>query len=378
MQFRRSAPTILIGAVVVAVAVLTALSMATFRTMIDSTEQAQFDLMRSIWAFNLKGAETRALSRAELVSDLPSVRKLFIAKDRAGLLAETQELFKVQKEKHGIDQAQFHVLPAVSFLRLHAPDKFGDDLTAFRPMVVAIGQDHQVKKGVAIARSGPAVFGVVPINDEQGNYQGSFEMGIDFGSVLDGLKAAYGIEMALFIEEAPLKQFAPGAPNDIYVDENRFGKYLKYHATNWGLLRQLVTSADLGADPEGAQFSRDAQGVPYGVLLVPLRNGAGNQLGVVALAKDFSVTRGAAGRTTVMLIAAALFAIVLLAGVVLVVIRGALLRPLGVIAARYGALASGDTQSSISGEETSCVELQTLAAHHEALRERIQSKGVES
>jgi hypothetical protein len=60
------------------------------------------------------------------------------------------------------------------------------------------------------------------------------------------------------------------------------------------------------------------------------------------------------------------------------VIRGALLRPLGVIAARYGALASGDTQSSISGEEASCVELQTLAAHHEALRERIQSKGVES
>jgi methyl-accepting chemotaxis protein len=378
MKFRRSAPAALIVMGTVLIAGLTFLSSRLFDGMIAATEQSQFDMMRSIWAFNLKGAESKALSRAELLTDLPSVRKLFIAKDRPALLAETLPMFKVQQEKHGIDQAQFHVLPAVSFLRLHSPEKFGDDLTKFRPMVLAVGQDHQVKKGVAIARSGPAIFGLVPINDDAGNYVGSFEMGIDFGSVLDGLKAAYGIELALFIEEGPLEEFAPGVPKEVFVDENRMGKYLKFHSTNWGLLKQLVSSADLTADAEGIEYSRDAQGLSYGVQLIPVRNSGGVTLGVVALARDFSATRAAAGRSQVMQIATALFAAILLAGLVLIVIRGFLLRPLGVISERFAALASGDSQARVTEQETLCEELQGLGAHHETLRSQAeQRRGVE-
>lgn len=370
MKFRRSAPTVLIATAVLVIASLTYISAGRYGALIETTERNQFDLMHAIWTFNLKGAETRALARAEMVADLPSVRKLFIAQDRPALLAETQEMFKVQKEKHGVDQAQFHLPPAQSFLRLHSPDKFGDDLTKFRPMVVAISQDHQVKRGVSIARGGPAIFGIVPINDDAGKYFGSFEMAIDFGSVLDGLKAAYGLELALFIDETPLREFAPGVNQEIYADENRLGKYLKFHSTNWALLKQLVTSGDLSVDGEGNQYSRAAQGVPYGVLLIPVRNPAGTTLGVIALARDFTDSRGAVGRAWVTQIAWAALGLVLFAGVVLIVIRGFLVRPLGVIAERFGSLARGDTGARVSEEEATCDELTALAEHHETLRKQ--------
>jgi methyl-accepting chemotaxis protein len=372
MKFRRNAPPVLIAAIIAVITMLTVLSASLFDKTIDATEQSQFALMRSIWTFNLKGAEARALARAEMIADLPSVRKLFAAKDRAALLAETQAMFKVQREKHGVDQAQFHLPPAQSFLRLHSPDKFGDDLTKFRPMVLAIGQDHQIKKGVAIARSGPAIFGIVPIHDDTQNYVGSFEMGIDFGSVLDGLKAAYGFELALFVEEGPLKEFAQGVDPAVYVDENRLGKYLKFHSTNWALLRELVSSGDLAANTDGIQYNRDAQGVPYGVLLLPVRNTGGTTLGVIALARDFSGTRATAGRSKITQGASALFGIVLLAGAVLIVIRGFLVRPLSALNERFAALAAGDTETRGSKDERWCEELQSLADNHEALRAQSQ------
>ena len=42
--------------------------------------------MRSIVAFNLRGAEDRALARASMIADLPKARALFAAQDRTGLL----------------------------------------------------------------------------------------------------------------------------------------------------------------------------------------------------------------------------------------------------------------------------------------------------
>ncbi len=74
--------------------------------------------MKSIIEFNLRGAESRALARAEMIADLPNIKKHFAAQDREGLLAETKEMCAIQKEKHSVDQAQFHVPPATSFLRL--------------------------------------------------------------------------------------------------------------------------------------------------------------------------------------------------------------------------------------------------------------------
>jgi methyl-accepting chemotaxis protein len=64
----------------------------------------------------------------------------------------------------------------------------------------------------------------------------------------------------------------------------------------------------------------------------------------------------------------ALFAIVLLAGVTLITIRGVLLRPLESITACFARLASGDRNCQIPEPELLCDELKGLARQYEALR----------
>ena len=367
MKFRREAPALLIGAVVVVVALLSVLSNRLFSGLTGTIEESQLELMKSILEFNLRGAENRALARAEMIADLPTIKKLFAAQDRPGLLAETQEMFKVQKEKHGVDQAQFHLANLTSFLRLHDPEKFGDDLSTFRPIVVTVNREQTSKKGFAIARNGPAIFGVTPVKDREGKHLGSFEIGSDFGSVLDGIKTAYGLESAVYISEVPLKDFAKGVSPDIFSDQNRVGKYIRFYSTNTALLQTLISDKDL-SNADGGKLTRESLGAIYGVIISPVRNGAGEVIGLVAVAKDFSGSRSAEGRSLVWQLFFALFSIVLLSGAILIILRGKLLRPLQEMSNRFTALADGDKSQPALDEADLCEELSTLAQQYERLR----------
>jgi methyl-accepting chemotaxis protein len=342
------------------------LSNRIFGSMADSMEQGQFDLMRSIVEFNLKGAEKRALARAEMIAGLPNARALLSAGDRPGLLAEYKDMFQTQKDKHGVDQAQFHVKPATSFLRLHDPEKFGDDLSQFRPIVVAVNNDHVARTGVAIARSGPAVFAVAPVFDLQNQHIGSFEFGIAFEGILDSLKDAYSLEMAVLFSEEPLHKFALGLSPAIFSDQKRVGSSIRYHATNSELMKELVTEQDLNGHE--TQYVREVLGVFYGVILMPIRNGAGDVIGTVVAARDFNALRSASNRSIVWQALMALFSIVGLAGVILVVLRGVLLRPLEEITEHFAALENSAQPGELEEQELLCDELQGLALQYERLR----------
>ena len=274
------------------------------------------------------------MARAEMVANLPTVRDLFAKRDRERLLAECGPMFEIQKTKYGVDQMQFHLPTAVSFLRLHAPTQHGDDLSKFRPMVVAVNADRVARKGMVIARTGPAIFGVVPMADLAGGPAGSLDVGMDFNPILDGLKATYQLELALFIAEEPLRKFATGLPGEVLTEENRRGKFIKFHSTHWALMKDLATEADVMNVAEDG-FTRKLRGITYGALVLPLRDPAGEPLGLLAVAKDFSASRAASGRSLVWQSLLALFAIVTLAVAILVVIRGFLLRPMQMITERF-------------------------------------------
>ena len=126
-------------------------------------------------------------------------------------------------------------------------------------------------------------------------------------------------------------------------------------------MQSLATDADISAVNEPARYTRDSQGLPYGVVLVPLRDGAGDPIGVIAVASDFSGSRAAAGRILVWQIYLAIFAIVILIGAIVVVIRGFLLRPLDVINARLAALAADEPVEPLRPTKF-CAEIDTLAA----------------
>lgn len=113
MRFRRDAPVVIIGSLVLVIAALTWASNAMFAAQMAAVEAAQLKQMRAILDTSLRAAEERALARAELVANLPAVRAAFAAGDREKLLAECRDMFAIQRDKHGVNQAQFATLAGV-------------------------------------------------------------------------------------------------------------------------------------------------------------------------------------------------------------------------------------------------------------------------
>lgn len=371
MSFQRKALATLLGSLLIIFAAVAYLTSNLFVQSTEKAETSQYELMKRIVEFNIQGLETRALARAELVASLPNVRDMVAHKNRDGLAAEMKLMFEVQRDKFGVDQAQFHLAPAISLLRLNNLPKFGDDLSSYRPIVVAVNKDNVARKGLSISRSGPGVFGVAPVFDRAGKPVGSFEFGSNFNLVLDGIKRAYGLESALFMDEARLKAAAPDLGGDVYSEKNRMGRFIKYGSTNWELLRNLVTDSEL-SDPSIASnpYTAEFQGTAYGVVAVPLLNSAGDMLGMIITAKDFSPTRSTLGQSLIWLSMFALFGLVFMAGVIIVIVRGAIASPLAALNQRFQSMVNGEEALPIESNEGFYGEIGELAEHYESLRAR--------
>jgi methyl-accepting chemotaxis protein len=371
MKFGKSAPAALIVAVVIVIATLSFVSNRISHQMASSFEEAQFDLVSQIVQSRLSGAEDKAISAAEMVAAMPNVRKAFAAQDREELLAITKAAYAVQHEKYGISQAQFHLAPAVSFLRVHNPEKSGEDLSSYRQIVVEVNQVHAIRKGMEITTSGIGVFGTLPMTDEEGKNTGSFEMALEIGPLLDELKKVHGFELAFFADEKMLRETATSLKGEIFNEQNRVGKYVKFYATHADLLRPLVTDADINIS-DNSHYVRDSAGLPYGVLLQPVFNYAKKQIGVLAVAKNFSATRSADKQAIVWQTLLGIGSVVLLMGAVLIIVRGMLLQPLAQVNERFAALANahGDEVDALDAEmpEPACDEIRQLAASYTVLR----------
>jgi len=371
VKFRHIAPTVIIGTASIIIVAITAIAQILTARLVSTAHEGDYDLMRRAFTSTLKAMEDEAASDAEIVASIPSVRAALAKRDRAALQAETLGMFKNIEAKYAIDQAQFHIPPGISFLRLHDPGKFGDDLTSYRPMLAEAIHEKGLRKGVAITRGGPAIFGIVPILDDKGELIGSFEMGLEFGPVLDDIKTAYGLEGAVFFEEKVLREIATDIEPDIVTPKNRVGKYIRYHATHPEVMSTVVTDKDVEIT-QPKRFERMVSGVPYGVQLMPLYNYANKQIGVVAIAMSFQEDKTLARRAIIWQVLAGVFGVVIMAGAVLVTIRGFLLAPLAGINERMRALAAGDTSRPAEPLDDYCDELRMLATSYEQLRTRNQ------
>lgn len=367
MKFRISAPALLISASTVVVLVLTVIAQLTTSHLVQVAHAGDYELMNRAFTGTLKAMEDEASSGAEIFANIPSVRTAFIERNREKLLEECKDAYTIMEEKYAIDQAQFHTPPGVSFLRLGSPGKFGDDQSTYRPMLAEVHIEKSLRKGVAVTRAGPAIFGIVPIVDGAGNMAGSFEMGLEFGPVLDDLKKMFALEGAVFFQEKQLQEIATELPGDIFSSKNRVGKFIRFHETHSELMTTLVSDRDVEITTPKT-YERSVAGVPWGVQLIPLYDYAHKQIGVVAVAMSFDEDKTLARRALVWQVLAGVVGVVLLAGVILISIRGVVLRPLAMLSERMAALAAGDPSKPAEPLDGYCDELKELARNYELLR----------
>lgn len=140
-----------------------------YRNMLSTAEE---QLLNSI-----DNQSQGALLLAESVASMTPVIEAFRDRDRARLLSYTQGVFNTTKEKYGIRQFQFHTAPATSFLRVHKPEKYGDDLSSFRQTVLDVNKNKEPVSGIEVGVAGLGIRGVAPVFF-QGRHLGSVEFGL--------------------------------------------------------------------------------------------------------------------------------------------------------------------------------------------------------
>jgi methyl-accepting chemotaxis protein len=87
----------------------------------------------------------------------------------------------VLKNDYDVRQFQFHLPPATSFLRVHKPEKFGDDLSGFRNTVLEVNQTKASLSGLEAGVAGIGIRGLAPISLD-GRHLGSVEFGLSLHS----------------------------------------------------------------------------------------------------------------------------------------------------------------------------------------------------
>ncbi len=208
-----------------------------------------------------------AVGMALLIANLKTPPRLMAEGDREGLLDITQQAFNAVKDKLGVDQFQFHTPPATSFLRVHQPAKFGDDLSGFRKTVVQVNQTRAPIYGLEHGVAGLGIRGVVPVS-HQGQPVGSFEIGMSFGQpFFDNFKKQYGVDVALYLPDGGnFKTFASTLKGASMLGPDALREAMNgkrvYHAVEqdgktWSVFAQLVK--DFSGAPVGVvEVARDA------------------------------------------------------------------------------------------------------------------------
>jgi methyl-accepting chemotaxis protein len=208
----------------------------------------------------------RAAAMSAVVAAMPAAQEALAKQDRDALVHLFGPVLATIKSDYGVDQFQFHVPPATSYLRVHQPAKFGDDLSSFRNTVVVANQEHKVVLGLEGGVAGLGIRGVVPIA-QAGKHLGSVEFGLTFGQpFLDKFKSDRHVDVAFHLSDG--------------------GGFKLFGGTLNG--RSFFDTADYGRAAEGSFTVRQAKldGTPVAALLGPIRDFSGKPLGAAELVMD--------------------------------------------------------------------------------------------
>lgn len=127
------------------------------------------------------------------------LQRLFAERDRDGLLEVIEPAFNANQEE--IPRIHFHEEDSTSFLRVHNPDNYGDDLSGFREIVNEVNERQVMLTGLEEGGSGYGFRVVVPISYE-GEHVGSMEASSSFGqSFIEGIQESVGGEIFIYTFE---------------------------------------------------------------------------------------------------------------------------------------------------------------------------------
>lgn len=187
------------ASVVVAVAATTFSNLLLSTRMTEQAAERELQVLQGLLSQGIEADAERALSLADSLAGNAAIQEQFANRDREALSQMLEQGYKQLKSEHGVVQLQFHTAPAISFLRLHRPEKFGDDLSAIRKTVVEVNASGKPVTGLEYGVEGLGIRGVTPVKKD-GKQIGSVEIGMSFGDrFFEAFKRGTGADVALHL-----------------------------------------------------------------------------------------------------------------------------------------------------------------------------------
>jgi hypothetical protein len=247
-----------------------------------------------------------ALTQAETTARQSAIARALAAGDRAALADLTGPTYAYLKTQ-SVPVFGFHAADMTYLLRLHLPDKFGDDLTKLRPMVLAANKTRRSQVGLEIGVAGTFVRGIAVINDG-GRFVGTVEAGLNLEPILEQVKTLTNADIAVVLSQS-LAELPRGANDKSGAEQ--FGDLIALASTDTPLFTGLLRDGAI-------RLARSREAVPHrirdetgAILVQPLIDFSGRMIGNIVAVKSFPSHGAALQRSRVELIAAALIGAIL-------------------------------------------------------------------
>ena len=169
---------------------------------LDLIVKEEKNIASKIYFNTLKNIVQRYESIANNIITNKDVINAFENHDRKKLLNITAPIYKkLSFENPYLKIMHFHTNDTKSFLRLHKPEKFGDNLSSIRHMINKVNKTKKEMVAMEAGRYGIYYRLALPISDLNGKHIGVFEFGININYILDTFNQNYDFKSLLLLKK---------------------------------------------------------------------------------------------------------------------------------------------------------------------------------
>ncbi|MBU1234432.1 MAG: PAS domain-containing protein [Proteobacteria bacterium] len=203
---------------------------------------------------------------------------------RSDLYALMEGPYKKLAELYDFRQLHFQLGPgALSFLRVHWPAKFSDQLQDIRHIIVAVNEDHQPATGFETGRVSSGIRGVAPVfalDHQLGKevYVGALEAGTAFQTTLDMVAESQDTNIAVVLTLDHLQaRVWPDFLEKSLQKNPAINGYMVESTTNSQITDILEQFNQEHPIARPKHFTQIIDNVPYDVSFFPLRDFQGKK-----------------------------------------------------------------------------------------------------
>ncbi len=336
--------------------ILTIISTTSQQNLIKKEERNLISQHYRYFLDKVKQREMQSLSIASSIAGIPDVALLLAKQDRSKLYDLLKYPYKALTENNDISQFHFHIPPGISFLRLHKPEQYGDDIESYRKTVSQALSGSKSSACIERGATGLGIRGVVPVEHE-GKTIGSIEIGFSLGKTfVEEFQRSWKINTALYELDSSGKYSLIAAAGDFYLKDIT-GTYNIPESTDNPL---VLISPEKYHDRS--------------IIMGPIRDCSGKTVALIVLNSDRSgIIKRLAGTQNLMISMG--FAVIIVSFLFIYLVIDLFIKPIKEIVDEAEDIALGKRESRI--EEKPADEIGSLANTLNTMLEALKKRRIE-